>query len=135
MRALLVMVAVRLLGMGRRSGGGRLSSDAGVEVPFCGTGGVLSAKSRSQFGSRSTSSGIGSRPSGRGYCSRRHWRSATDQGTKEPSILGWIRIKECKFAIDKKEVIEMMTKLEVIRRKVFLISQVLGTRYEIEQEK
>jgi hypothetical protein len=113
MRTLLVTVAVRLLGMGRRSGDGRLSSDEGIVVPFCGAGEVLSANSRSQFGSRRTSSGIGSRPSGRGYCSRRRWRRVIDQGTKDPSMLEWIRDGKCRFAVDRKDMIEVTTVLKI----------------------
>lgn len=48
---------------------------------------MLSTKSSSQFGSRRTSSGIGSTPSGNGYCSSRCWRSLTDHGTNDPSML------------------------------------------------
>ncbi len=53
-----------------------------------GTSEVLSAKLSIHFGSRRTSSGIGSSPSGRGYFSRRVWRRLVDQGRKEPSMLG-----------------------------------------------
>lgn len=81
MRSLEVIVAVRPLGMERRSVGGR-SADVGGCVPFVDVEESLSllsssdvpfwsAKSRTQFGSRRTSSGIGSRPSGRGYSSSR----------------------------------------------------------------
>jgi hypothetical protein len=95
MRMLLVTVAARLLGMGRRSEVGMSSSDVssegGVGAPFWVVEWLSSTKSRSQFGSRRTSSGIGSRPSGRGYCSRRRCRSVADQGTKDPSILESVR--------------------------------------------
>jgi hypothetical protein len=67
---------------------GEVGDISKLAMPFCGVAGVSEAKSRIQFGSRRMSSGIASMPSGRGYCSRRHWRSLTDQGTKDPSMLG-----------------------------------------------
>ena len=76
--------------IGSKSGGGSsllvCSSPLCAELPFCVV--VESAKSRIHFGSSNTSSGIGSMPGGRGFCSSNRCLSVIDHGTKEPSILG-----------------------------------------------
>jgi hypothetical protein len=98
MRSLEVTVAVIPLSLWRRSGVGVSAEVCGCDVSSVDTDELVDtrsgsedpfwfAKSSTQLGSRRTASGIGSTPSGRGYCSRRHWRSLTDHGTKDPSIL------------------------------------------------
>jgi hypothetical protein len=93
MRSLVVIVAVMPLGTGTRSVGGVSGSSPFVippfvVVPFEDASWFLSVKSSTHFGSSKTSSGIGSSPSGKGYSSRRHFRSFTDHGTNDPSMLG-----------------------------------------------
>jgi len=108
MRSFEVRVAVMLPGIGRRSSGGtsvsggcscecsiplsdRSPFEVSLHIPLTDVADASSlsrdAISRIHFGSRRTSSGIGSTPSGNGYCSRRCWRRFKDHGRKLPSRL------------------------------------------------